>query len=373
MPSAITTIVLIIIVLLAGCVERPELETNSPGELRKEARQIDSLLADARVMEYARMKTLLRMSATISSSTSQLKATGQVVRQFADILDDPSLELLMQNPTVWFDAALEWDVAYKSVRAMNEDEYPSLLESCGESDFWRNQTETPWSASWEHLLLFLAWDLAEDREIAFYELVHVDPDYLGFNEYGVLACWLVSMKMDAYGYQAHANLYRRAAAAILMDPRFDPCGCLSVSWMGTAKQDVRASMMSINDLLTLASGVAYQPPWQAGHSAKQLMNVLKTQPKDRMSEFHVIADFIISRVVPEYDPVAPYNTIAGLPLSRQVMSPSKLSRVLFGAYLSTWIWENFMDQKVLSGLSGIPERVFRLINTLNRVGSELSR
>jgi hypothetical protein len=368
---AIGIYVVVIQHLISFCVRKPEFVSEQPSPFSIEIQRMDSLYAMPDVVQYGKAKTLIRMAASVTNDENNLEATGQLVRKLVSILDNPSQQALMNNPVLWFEAALEWETAMKDVLSINEDAYPPLLVSSGEDDFWESSVTLPWTSAWEHLLLGLVWLEGEKSDLALYEFSLMNPEDFGNNEYSVLACWISAFKMIELGFPAHSEIFFNQADLLLNDYSFTSTGTMDVSWMGTAREDVKSTLLGLNEILRISALNSMNNSFVSEIQGRKVTEILLSINKNRISEFHIIADLLLNGHQKELL-VFKDNKLLGKWLPTEKGQNSKASRALFGIYISTWIWENFFDKKVLNNQKNLPAKIFQLMNTLKTLNNNLT-
>jgi hypothetical protein len=104
---------------------------------------------------------------------------------------------------------------------------------------------------------------------------------------------------------------------------------------------------------------------------RKVTEILLSINKNRISEFHIIADLLLNGHQKELL-VFKDNKLLGKWLPTEKGQNSKASRALFGIYISTWIWENFFDKKVLNNQKNLPAKIFQLMNTLKTLNNNLT-
>lgn len=359
---------LLVFLMITSCVKKPARVVEDRSAIAAELIQIDSMLSQSHVKNYAKAKTIIRMAAGESAGESNYKAIGQVVRKFVDIIQNPSIAMLMQNPLIWFDALLEWEVAYKSFNRMNEDDYLTLLESSGEADFFWSMTANKWTSSWEHLLLALAWEQGENRDFAVYEAMQISPEDFGNNEFSVIACWLTYVKMSDWGYPQYAKTFLNSAKEIIESSTFRYTGKTRVSWLGTTREQARTELLFDNELIGLIGAMnSSVTEMELSNQANLIKQKMETRPTSGISEIFIIADFMIAQVLPDYEEMPESGKFRMMTKMTQQQDKRKIHKVMFGAYLATWIWETFLDRQIISGMHNMPMQTFKLLNTLGSV------
>jgi len=354
--------------VLVSCVKKPDRNIEDRSAIRAELAQLDSTLSQPHVQNYAKAKTIIRMAAGESAGQSNYKAIGQVVRKFVDIIKNPSIGKLMENPLVWFDALLEWEVAYKSINRMNEDDYLTLLESSGEADYFWSTTSVKWTSSWEHLLLALAWEQGENKDFAIYEAMRMMPEEFGNNEFSVMACWLAFIKLSDWGYPEYAKTYLTEAKDIIEQSSFRYTGKTKVSWLGTTRDQAREDLLYYNELIGLI-GAMYNASSDSElyKRAEKVKEKMASRPQSGLSEIYIVADFMLSQILPEHKPLPEAGKFFMMEKMNREQGSRKIHKLMFGAYLATWLWETFLDKQIIAGMENMPIQTFKLLNTLGAV------
>jgi hypothetical protein len=353
-----------------SCVKKPEIQLEKDNRLALELAIMDSIMDQEEVKSYAKTKTILRIAVNESvGGGSNFKAISTIAKNLVKLIDEPSIGVFGNNPVIWLDAILEWEVANSSINRMNEDDYPTILESVGEADFFFSSTGARWTNSWEHLLLSLVWQKGEKNNLAIYEMSKVVPEELGNNEVAVIAMWIVYLKFVDWGFPKFAEYYIVSANDLLNSNQFKASNRLRVSWLPGSRERLREELIEMTEIIQLAVKVN-----DLGNYSKsdkdyvKLKGILDNRPVAQYSEIHVVADFLMSQMIPEHQLKKEPSAMMKIAVANN-KNKGQLVNILFGAYLVSWLWENGLDKQVMNGQYDLPKRIFKLTNTLENVRS----